>query len=88
MICEDFIEHEHWRAKHPTGPVTWDAWCSECGFKLEDRQWASGHAIEGNGRRLERVRPVIYVGDERFVSDKRRVGCSQCYPQILGRKTE
>lgn len=82
-ICNGFTEHPNWRAKHPTGPVTWDAWCSLCGFRLEDRQWASGLAIEGDGRRLGKVRRVVELPGETLKSDRIMVVCSTCCPQIM-----
>lgn len=82
-ICTDFQEHKDWRVKHPTGPATWDAWCSLCGFKLEDRPWASGLAIEGGGRRLAEVVKVLnFLGSE-FVSRDGQIVCSKCCPQIV-----
>lgn len=82
--CSDFQEHKDWKSKHPTGPVTWDAWCSLCGFRLEDKQWANGMAIEGNGRRLAKVESVCEIAGQKFRSQRSKVVCSQCCPQILG----
>ncbi len=84
LDCFDFVEHKGWKQKHPTGPVTWDAWCSLCGFRLEDKPWASGLAIEGDGRRLAHVVSVLRIGGEAFVSRQRKIVCSKCCPVILG----
>lgn len=69
-LCERFTEHPGWRNKHPTGPVTWDAWCSLCGFKLEDRPYSDGSTINGDGRRLAFSR----IGFGRYIV------CSECNP--------
>lgn len=82
--CFDFQEHKDWISKRPTGPVTWDAWCSMCGFRLENKPLASGLAIEGEGRRLACVVSVVIIGGERFTSNKRKIVCSKCCPVILG----
>jgi hypothetical protein len=89
LECTDFREHPGWR-NHPdkTGGVTWDAWCSMCGFRLEDKPWASGLAIEGHGRRLARVVSMVIIGGKRFVLDRRKIVCSKCCPVILGRHDE
>jgi hypothetical protein len=83
LECAEFQEHKDWKKKHPTGPVTWDAWCSLCGFRLEDKQWASGLAIEGEGRRLAHVVSVAVIRGEVFKSTKRKIVCSKCCPVIL-----
>lgn len=86
--CFHFVEHPQWQEKRPTGPVTWDAWCSRCGFKLEDKPFAKGPpAIEGDGRKLTYVTGVLHVGGESFAST-RRIVCSQCAPVILEGSTE
>lgn len=83
--CPEFKEHPGWRNNpDKTVGVTWDAWCSMCGFKLENKPFASGSAIEGDGRRLARVAEVIYIDGKRFVSDEQKIVCSKCCPQILG----
>lgn len=76
--CLEFREHPNWQQKHPIGPVTWDAWCSKCGFQLEDKPWADGLVIEGEGRRLEYFTRVLVVNGETFRSEKRRIICSNC----------
>ncbi len=83
-ICTDFIEHKEWRQKHPTGPVTWDAWCSSCGFKLEDKPFADGGAcaIKGDGRTLARCYSVIEYGGQTFKSNSEFMYCSKCAPAI------
>lgn len=86
--CYNFVEHKGWQEKHPTGPVTWDAWCSYCGFKLEDKSWAKGSlAIEGDGRRLAFVTRTLQIGNENFTSP-RVVVCSKCAPVISKGHTE
>jgi hypothetical protein len=85
LECADFKEHPGWKRKHPTGPVTWDAWCSMCGFRLENKPFASGMAIEGDGRRLARVVSVVIIGGERFTSKSHKMVCSKCCPVILER---
>jgi len=85
--CLEFKEHEGWGKKHPTGPVTFDAWCSKCGFKLEDKQiMSSPLRIEGNGRRLAYVETTLMWRGEFFTSEKRKIVCSECYPVISGCK--
>ncbi len=82
--CLDFVEHSGWRNNpDKTGGVTWDAWCSICGFKLENKPWASGLAIEGNGRKLAHVVSVTVINGETFISTKRKIVCSKCCPCIL-----
>jgi hypothetical protein len=89
LECSDFQEHPGWRNNpDKTGGVTWDAWCSKCGFRLENKPWASGLAIEGEGRRLAPVVSVAIIGGKRFVSDSRKIVCSKCCPVILGRHDE
>jgi hypothetical protein len=73
------------RIARKTVGVTWDAWCSMCGFRLENKPWASGLAIEGEGRRLAHVVSVAIIGGKRFTSDTRKIVCSKCCPVILGR---
>lgn len=86
LECADFQEHHGWRNNpDKTVGVTWDAWCSMCGFRLENKPWASGLAIEGEGRRLAHVGSVVIIGGERFTSNKRKIVCSKCCPVILGR---
>lgn len=87
--CGDFQEHPGWRNNpDKTVGVTWDAWCSYCGFKLEDKSFTSGLAIEGNGRRLAHVVSVKYIDDEIFVSRSRKIVCSVCCPVILGKSED
>lgn len=81
--CFNFVEHPHWRQKHPLGPITWDGWCSICGFKLENRSWGSNYSIEGNGRRLAHVKAKLHYNGESFLSERRMIVCSECCPQIL-----
>lgn len=77
--CNDFIEHVGWRNNpDKTIGVTWDAWCSVCGFKLENKPFASGMAIEGDGRRLELFTSFLTVDGIRYVSEKRKIICSEC----------
>lgn len=86
LECADFQEHPGWRNNpDKTVGVTWDAWCSMCGFRLENKPWAIGLAIEGEGRRLAHVVSVASIGGERFTSNKRKIVCSKCCPVILGR---
>ncbi len=86
LECADFQEHPGWRNNpDKTTGVTWDAWCSMCGFRLENKPWASGLTIEGEGRRLAHVGIVAIIGGERFTSNKRKIVCSKCCPVILGR---
>lgn len=80
--CLDFVENKDWRKNHPTGPVTWDAWCSICGFKLEDKPFASGMSIEGEGRKLAFVSQRRVIDGEIFESKKRWMVCSVCCPNI------
>ena len=85
LECADFQEHPGWRNNpDKTVGVTWDAWCSMCGFRLENKPWASGLAIEGEGRRLAHVVSVAIIGGECFTSNKRKIVCSKCCPVILG----
>jgi hypothetical protein len=82
VACLEFEEHPGWR-DNPDGGVTWDGWCSECGFRVENRPFTEGMAIEGSGRKLGYVRRVLVDGGEVFVSEERRVVCSECNPRIL-----
>lgn len=82
LECVDFQEHSGNNIDNTVG-VTWDAWCSMCGFRLENKPWASGLAIEGDGRRLARVVSVVIIGGERFTSNKHKIICSKCCPAIL-----
>lgn len=85
QALEDFQEHPGWRNNpDKTIGVTWDAWCSECGFRLENKPWANGLAIEGNGRRLAHVVSVLRLGGETFVSQQCKIVCSVCCPVISG----
>jgi len=89
LECVNFQEHPNWRNNpDKTGGVTWDAWCSMCGFRLENKPWASGLAIEGEGRRLAHVVRVVIIDGERFISSKRKIVCSKCCPVILGKQNE
>lgn len=83
-VCSEFQEHPGWR-NNPDKRVgvTWDAWCSRCGFRLEDKPWANGHAIEGDGRRLAHVVGVLSLGGKTFVSQQSKIVCSKCCPAIL-----
>lgn len=86
--CFNFKEHPDWQHKHPTGPVTWDGFCSECGFRLEDRPWANGTAIEGGGRRLAFVGDKLTVGVDVFYSAERYIACSECVPKLLEKQKD
>jgi hypothetical protein len=39
-----------------------------CGFRLENKPWANGLAIEGEGRMLAHVVSVAIIGGKRFVT--------------------
>lgn len=82
--CKDFIEHAGWRA-HPdkSRGVTWDAFCSKCGFELADKPFANGLTIQGDGRTLGFVEPVIIRDGRIYRSNDRYIVCSVCCPQIL-----
>lgn len=82
--CYHFKEHGGCQQKYPTGPVTWDAHCSKCGFSLEDRDFSNGLAIEGNGRRLAYVCERLEVGVDLFYGE-RFIACSECVPALLGK---
>jgi len=81
--CLDFVEHD-WRRKRPLGPATWDAWCSQCGFRLEDKLFSqAGLFIEGEGRRLGLCLDVVSYRGQTFVSSKAHMLCSKCFPALL-----
>lgn len=82
-LCRDFKEHEGWQQKHRRGPVTWDAHCSKCGFELQDRPFATGLTIEGNGRTLFRVYTEKLINGEWFSSKEQQVVCTKCVPNIV-----
>ena len=83
-ICEGFQEHIGWRNNpDKTIGVTWDGWCSYCGFRLENKSFASGVTIEGQGRRLAAVVSVKVIDGETFISNKSKIVCSKCCPIIL-----
>lgn len=79
--CEDFQEYPDWK-KNPNKKigVTWTAWCSECGFKLENKPFGNELTIEGNGRVLGRITNFVIIDNEIFRSDKFRIACSNCFP--------
>jgi len=82
--CFDFTEHPGWRNNpDKTMGVTWDAWCSFCGFRAENRPFATGCSIEADGRRLAPVVSKIRVGEQILVSERRQIACSKCCPKIL-----
>ena len=83
-VCSDFTEHPGWRSNpDKTAGVTWDAWCSFCGFRAENKPFATGCSIEADGRRLAHVVSKIRVGDQILVSERRQIACSKCCPNIL-----
>ena len=81
--CDDFKEHPGWTMNPSRTGVTWDAWCSLCGFKLENKPFGQELYIEGDGRRLSPVVGVMAINGEIFRSDKSKIACSVCCPNIL-----
>jgi hypothetical protein len=77
--CLDFIESPHWRT-NKKGGVTWDAWCSKCGFKIENAPFdnGTGTGITGNSRRLSFGSKIKFLEGEVFVSSTRKIYCSDC----------
>lgn len=85
--CLEFKEHPNWRANpDKKRGVTWDAWCSRCGFKIEDAPFDNhrGLGISGSGRRLAFVTTKLVVGGVMFTADERRICCSECVPEAKG----
>lgn len=84
LDCFDFVEHKDWRTKHPLGPVTWDGWCSKCGFRIEDAHFDNkkGLGISGNGRRLAKCVTTRVINGEVFTSNNPKIYCSFCAPNI------
>lgn len=90
-ICEDFQEHPNWRHNQDKRVgVTWDAWCSFCGFKLENKPFVKGgfYGIEGIGRKLGHIIETRIIDEERFYSNKRKIACSICCPVLLKESDE
>lgn len=79
MICFAFHEHKDWRAKHPLGPVTFDGWCSICGFAATDKPILPGTIMQGDGRKLLQVYRT--VGEMR--STTTQIICSDCAAPLL-----
>lgn len=85
LSCHNFQEHKDWMVKHPLGPVTWDGWCSSCGFRIEDARFDDGEGvgISGNGRRLAACTSRRIIGGKLFTSNETKIYCSSCVPSIL-----
>lgn len=84
MDPHEFTESPGWRNNpNKTVGVTWDGQCVKCGFTLLDRPFASGIALEGGGRRLERcVESFTTPGGKVFRSEQHYIYCSECVPAI------
>lgn len=84
--CYEFAEHPGWRSRPAgSGGVTWDGWCSGCGFRIDDEPFDMGRGvgISGNGRRLAKTYQRITLEDgQQFTSDKGKIYCSECVPSI------
>lgn len=79
MICVAFKEHKDWLQKHPLGPVTFDGWCSICGFPATDSPLLPGTIMQGDGRKLLQV----YRTAGEFRSATTQIVCSECAALLL-----
>lgn len=74
MTCFQFTEHKDWARKHPAGPVTFDGWCSICGFAAVDKPLLPGTIIQGDGRKLLQVYRTL----DGFRSTASEIICTDC----------
>ena len=87
LACFDFQEHPGWRSNPDKAiGVTWDGWCSRCGFRIENARFdiGKGLGISGNGRRLASRVSRLIIDGEIYTSYTSKIYCSDCVPSLLG----
>jgi hypothetical protein len=84
--CYDFEEYPRWR-DNPNKKigVTWNARCSFCGIKTENKSISGGgfYGIESDGRKFGFVSEAMFINGQWFKSEQRKIACSKCCPVLL-----
>lgn len=79
--CYDFLESDEWRSnKDLKIGVTWDAYCSKCGFEIKNQPFDQheGLGISFGGRRLSQFYCRKIMNGEAYKSEKSQIICSEC----------